>query len=120
MKNITLSASRFHEGIDSRSKQITEWVTQAVEKVLNIGAAASSSVTAEAESKKDAETAKTEDKMDTETAEAESKKDTETVEAESKKDTETAEAECKANKTSSQTSVGEMNFSFFFFLKLRF
>ncbi|VDN03998.1 unnamed protein product [Thelazia callipaeda] len=35
VKNISLSADRFREGIDSRSKQITEWVTKAVDKTIS-------------------------------------------------------------------------------------
>ncbi|MCP9258396.1 DNA polymerase eta [Dirofilaria immitis] len=35
VKNITLSADRFREGIDGRSKQITEWVTTAMDKAMN-------------------------------------------------------------------------------------
>lgn len=35
VKNITLSANRFREGIDGRSKQITEWVTKAMDRVVN-------------------------------------------------------------------------------------
>uniref|UniRef100_A0A915PXI5 DNA polymerase eta n=1 Tax=Setaria digitata TaxID=48799 RepID=A0A915PXI5_9BILA len=43
VKNITLSADRFREGVDTRSKQITEWVTKAVDKVINPVVDASSS-----------------------------------------------------------------------------
>ncbi|VBB34402.1 unnamed protein product [Acanthocheilonema viteae] len=43
VKNITLSASRFREGIDGRSKQITEWVTKAVDRTANSIVEASSS-----------------------------------------------------------------------------
>ncbi|EFO21944.1 hypothetical protein LOAG_06542 [Loa loa] len=35
VKNITLSADRFREGIDGRSKQITEWVTTAINRAVN-------------------------------------------------------------------------------------
>ncbi|VDK76571.1 unnamed protein product [Litomosoides sigmodontis] len=35
VKNITLSVNRFRDGIDGRSKQITEWVMKAVDKNIN-------------------------------------------------------------------------------------
>nr|CRZ23200.1 BMA-POLH-1 [Brugia malayi] len=35
VKNIALSADRFREGIDGRSKQITEWVTKAIDVAEN-------------------------------------------------------------------------------------
>ncbi|OZC08458.1 hypothetical protein X798_04519 [Onchocerca flexuosa] len=35
VKNISLSADQFREGIDGRSKQITEWITRAMDKAMN-------------------------------------------------------------------------------------
>uniref|UniRef100_A0A183D896 DNA polymerase delta subunit 3 n=1 Tax=Gongylonema pulchrum TaxID=637853 RepID=A0A183D896_9BILA len=69
VKNISLSADRFRDGIDARSKQITEWVTKASEEASNPVASTSSTADTnenqKAENKKDESThtkAKKEDK----------------------------------------------------------
>ncbi|CAG9529501.1 unnamed protein product [Cercopithifilaria johnstoni] len=48
VKNITLSANRFREGIDGRSKQITEWVTEAIDRAVNSVASTSTDTRNEA------------------------------------------------------------------------